>query len=226
MQKYAALRRLINKEVSQDPFLLHGTSVETIFELGITGRIPPGKTYYLEDENRYLHDSGLYFSPVTSKFENMGYIESIDREGCIDRAKRYARSCGFNHYLAHRLNCQIPETLSTIFNWKLRNNDWNILKVELEKQGIELSTRQMIGLHSHAIRRKGVIVEPNKSILELHHDIPGFDDESMFVTCEDGLDMGYIERIVPLGSIEERLISKFLEGRLEYRGFRTELKQL
>lgn len=221
MQQYEGIERLLGRGVSKDPFMLHGSSIESIFELAKTGKLPSGRTYYLEDENRYVKEPGLYFTPVTSKFKDEVFSEEVDKDECIRSSKSYARGTAFTNYLTSRLNCQTPKAFSVIaFDWRLdwKKNNQRELNEKLRKHGIDASIRQMIGFHSHAIKRRGVIVEPNESIKELKpYYAPGafFIEQEMFVECPDGLDMKYISGIEMLGSVEERLMRRFLNGRVK-----------
>jgi hypothetical protein len=233
MQQCEGIERLLDRGISQDPFMLHGSSIESILELAKTGKLPSGRTYYLEDEDRYVKELGLYFTPVTSKFKNEVFSEEVDKNECVRSSKSYARGIAFTNYLASRLNCQTPEAFSVIaHDWKLdwkKNKNWKEVNEKLRKHGIDMSIRQMIGFHSHAIKRRGVIIEPNESIKELKpYYAPGafFIEQEMFVECPDGLDMKYISGIEMLGPVEERLMKRFLAGKMKYEGFIIESSSL
>jgi hypothetical protein len=209
------VRKLTDGGISQDLFMLHGSSIEAVIELAKTGKLPSGRTYFFEEENRYIKDPGLYFTPVTSKFSSKYFSENIDREGCIRSSESYAKGIAFANYLARRLGCQTPEAFSVIaFDWKTewkKNKNWRSVNEKLRKNGIDVSLRQMRALHSNAIKRKGAIIEPNESIFELGHRPSGvLYEDSMFVECPDGLDIRYIGGIGLLGPVEERIMRRFI----------------
>jgi len=210
------VRKLTDSGISQGLLMLHGSNIEAVIELAKTGKLPSGRTYFIEEENKYIKDPGLHFTPVTSKFSEY-FSENIDREGCIRSSESYARGSAFINYLAHRLGCQTPEAFSVIaFDWSTewkKNKNWRSVNEKLRKNNIDISLMQMRAFYSHAIKRKGVVIEPNESILELRHYPSGvlFED-AMFVECPDGLDIRYISGIKLLGSVEERIMRRFLDA--------------
>lgn len=226
------LKRLLDNKISEETLVLHGTSIQAIFELGIRGSLPSGKIRVREDGNIEDIDSyGLWFTPVTSKLKGRGYTwledEEKDRDGCIESATSYAKGVAFIDYLAEKLNCRTAEAYSAIFydwslNWKEVGEEyWKKLKEKMEGLDVKTNLRQMAVLHHYANKRNGVIVEADESIFELPCNQLLCDTESIFVECPGGLDIRYIRGMKLLGPVEEKLMGRFLNGKLKYRGFMT-----
>jgi hypothetical protein len=224
MQNFNDLKKWLKNGVSEDPLMLHGTSIETIFELADTSRLPSGIAEV--HEGRVLEDTRghLYFTPVTSKFKGRKYDELgwIDKDRCIEKTKDYAERVGRTGYLASKFKCQTEEFYTILNSWSCEFLSWKEIQTELRKRGFELSLRQIGAIDSNARKRKGVIVEPKKSILELPHKVAEDDYSAISAECPNGLDKRYVKGIELLGPTEVKLIQRFLDGKLRYEGFRTE----
>jgi hypothetical protein len=225
MQQYESVKRLIGRGISDDPLMLHGTSVESIFELANTGRLPTG-VLEVSDEETYDYLKGrLFFAPISSNFKGERYRELsvVSREHCFRDAMFYARLKGAVNHLASELNCQTAETYTLLVHMHTGSIDWKDLQRGLKKDGIEASLKRIKSIYSKSEKRRGVIIEPDASILELPNEVAADDDEAIAVECPSGLDMKYVSGIEPLGPDERSMINKFIEGKLHYNGFRTDL---
>ena len=135
--------------------------------------------------------------------------------------------------MAASLGCTTPEAYSAIYrNIDLSGDNKTKQKVgkelfigmksDLEDAGITTSTDRLLSLYKNAKKRKGVIIEPNESIMELPHSTD-FDKCSISFECPEGLDIKYIRGISLLGNVEKKLMERFLDGKLKYNGFRTDM---
>jgi len=227
MQNLEGLKRWLKDGISENSLMLHGTSIETVFELTNTGKIPTG---ILEIGDDYIYDriqNRLFFSPVSSRFKGKKYerLAHMNKDDCFEDAKTYASFAGFINCLAYELNCQIAETYTILRHWENGSIGWEEIQTGLQKHGIELSIEKIIELHENARKRKGVIIEPNELILELPHEVAEDDNMAICVECPEGLDKRYVNGIELLGPVEERLMRRFLDGKLEYKGFKAELPE-
>ena len=80
----------------------------------------------------------------------------------------------------------------------------------------------LYSLYRNAKKRKGVIIEPNESIMELPHTTD-FNRCALSFECPEGLDVKYIRGISLLGNVEKKLMDRFLDGKLKCNGFRTDV---
>jgi len=224
MQNFSELRKWLDKGISEDPLMLHGTSIEAVFELTINGKLPAG-VISIDESSVYEHDEGrLFFAPVSSKFKGEKYkrLFKMNKDECIRDARCYAEQAAFTNFLASELGCKTAETYTLLGYLECGSIGWEELKRGLKKDGIEISLKQMKSLYNKARKRKGVIIEPTESILELPHGVDEDDNCAIFVECPEGLDKKYIHGIELLGTVENRLMDKFLNGKLNYKGFKTE----
>jgi len=225
MQNLPDLKRWLNKGISENPLMLHGTGIESVLELANTGRLPTGVMGFCEDSPVYEYTEGrLFFVPVTSRFKGKKYetLAKMDKNKCIDDAKFYAECDAFIDFFASELNCKTAETYTLLGYLEVGSIGWMELKKGLKRNGINVSKRKMTSLYKQAKKRKGVIIEPNESILELPHEVGLGDGAAIAVKCPDGLDKKYVKGMELQGEIEKRLMQRFLDGKLEYKGFKTE----
>jgi len=225
MQNFPDLKRWLNKGISEDPLMLHGTGIESVFELTINGRLPTGVIGICEDSSLYEYTGDrLFFAPVTSRFKGKKYetLAKMDKSKCIDDAKFYAECDAFIDFLASKLNCKTAETYTLLGYLDVGSIGWRELKKGLKRNGINVSKREMTSFYKQARKRKGVIIEPNESILELSHEVALDDSCAIAVECPNGLDKKYIKGMELQGEVEKRLMKRFLKGKLEYKGFRAD----
>jgi len=224
MQNSSDLRRWLSNGISENPLMLHGTSIESVFELTNTGKLPSG-TINISESSVYEADEGrLFFAPVFSRFEGEKYkgLFEMDRKKCAEEAKTYAGYSAFTNFLASVLGCKTAETYTLLEYLGFGSVGWRELEKGLRKDGIKVSLSRMKSLYRLARKRKGVIIEPAESILELPHEVDEEDGCAIAVECPQGLDKKYISGIELLGPIEKRLMKRFLEDKLTYKDFKTE----
>jgi hypothetical protein len=68
---------------------------------------------------------------------------------------------------------------------------------------------------------KGVIIEADKSIMELPYTVD-FGRESLAFYCPEGLDSKYVKGIEPVGFFDKKEIDSYLNGTRKYNGFTTD----
>jgi len=222
MKNFEDLRRWLDNGISANPLAIHGTSIEAVFELAKTGRLPPGipRGHLLRDDERT--ENRLFFMPVDHpKFQDQIYDKLVthNRKDSLKDASDYAEFIGFTNYLASKISCRTSEVYGILMEWRSGDLEGKEIQDGLRKHGLKLSLRRINALDYHASKRKGVLIEANELILELPHQ--GKDEHLSFV-CPYGLDAKYINGIELLGPVEKRLMERYLQGRLKYRGFITE----
>jgi hypothetical protein len=228
MQNLSDAERWLSNGISGVPLMLHGGSIETVFETVNNCKMPPGvidigKGYF--DDRA---DGRLFFTPVTSRLgEKYGELKreglsEVNRRECVKITKNYAESNAFHNCVASKLNCKKAEVYSIIRDWRDEDLDFKEIQEALKKNGLNLTLQQIIAIDHYAKKRKGVIIEPKKSILNLPIHVSDDDDGAVYVECYEGLDSIHINGIELMGPVEKRLMKRFLEGRLKYRGFKTE----
>jgi hypothetical protein len=220
MQNLEDLRRWLSNGIS-DPFMLHATSSESILELTNSGKLPTGVFDTLDPYVNDPVEGRLFFVPISSKFKGKKYKGlNMTRSECFEDAKFYASTLAPVHYLANKLNCKTAETYQLLKSLERGDIGWDHAINGLRKDGIYVSKRQIIALYDVSKKRKGVILEPEKSILSLSNEAICHDIVS--VECPEGLDKKYISGIELLGPVEEGLMKRFLDSKLKYEGFKTE----
>jgi len=228
MQNLSDLRRWLSNEISEVPLMLHGTGIEAIFEAANNGKLPTGIIDIGEDYVNNSVDGRLFFMPVTSrlgkayeKLKSEG-LADVDGKSCFIEAKNYAELNAFSSYVASELGCKKAEMYSTIRDWAGRDISLRELQKALKKYGLNLTLQQIIEIDSNAKKRKGVIIDFKESTLDLPLHVSDDDEEAIYIECSEGLDKIHINGIELLGPVEKRLMKRFLEGKLEYNGFKTE----
>jgi len=213
MQRLVDLEMWLNHGISENPLMLHGTGIETILELVKTGRLPSGAN---ECKGR------LYFAPAYDAFTNRKGFKGLtsSRKNPLEEASGYAKIAAEEFYLANLLNCQTAGEYEVIAIAYVHGYcsllGW---RRELKKIGIEMSLEEVTKLAHNASERRGVIIEPKESILQMNCFVPADDNFAIAVECPDGLDKKHIKGIKPLGQIEDTLIRRLSRGELDYKGF-------
>jgi len=223
MKNLEYLIRGLDNRVLESPFMIHGGSIEAVFELAKSDRLPSGITY---EDDFDGNDGRLFFFPVDpSKFESEKYdgLSVMGRGICFKATKHYAEMTAFTDYLANQLGCQTAALYNILNDWGLEFIEPKEVQVKLRKHNLKLPLRNLASLESHARRRKGVLIEVDESILELPHGIDECDNNSLYVKCPNGLDKRYIKRIELLGPVEKKLMERYLQGKFRYKGFRIEI---
>jgi hypothetical protein len=224
MQSFSDLRTWLSNGISENPLMLHGTGIESVFELANSGKLPTG-VINIDEESVYEADEGrLFFAPVSSRFKGEKYKElfEIGKSKCIRDARSYASYAAFTNFLASELGCKTAETYTLLGYLECGSIGWKELERGLRKDGIRVSIERMKSLYAQARKRKGVIVEPTEAILELPNEVDEDDVCAIAVECPEGLDKKYIHGIELLGRVEKGLMRRFLDGKLDYKGFKTE----
>jgi len=225
MQYFTELRTWLDNDISENPLMILGGSIESVFELANNGRLPPciaddpGSSISLYTEGR------LYFSPISSNFRGGKYAElsKVTKKKAFKHVRFYAGMNAFHNYVASRLGCINRETYNIIKDLEdAHKGALSDIQELFKKEGFNLTLNQLATLKRDARKRKGVIIEPDRRILELPHCVPIDDSEAIAVECLHGLDKGYIKGIELLGPVEERSMKRFLADKLKYEGFRIE----
>jgi hypothetical protein len=228
MQNLPSLEKWLNNGISEVSPMLRGDGIEMIFEAVNNGKLPPSVADIGEDYFDDCADGRLFFTPTTSRLGKR--YEGLRHEGLSDVSKResvrisgnYAAIKAFHTYVASEIGCKKAETYNTIKDWGSRDFSFKEIQKALKKDGLNLTLEQMKSIDSNARRRKGIIIEPKESILELPFHLSDDDDRAIFIECPEGLDIGYINGIKFLGPVEKTLMKRFLEGKINYKGFKVE----
>jgi hypothetical protein len=146
----------------------------------------------------------------------------VNKEKCIRASRNYAELKAFHTYVASEINCKTARTYSIIKDWRDEDLSFEGVQRALMKDGLNLTLEQISAIDSNARRRKGIIIEPKESILEIPFHLSDDDDGAIFIECPEGLDIKYINGIELLGPVEKRLMKRFLDGKINYKSFEVE----
>jgi hypothetical protein len=185
--------------------MLHATSVEAVFELSNTGKLPTG-IIDLPDRTGHDYTNGRIFFLPGDKGKDILKWET----------EFYAQKNAQRAYLANALGCNTPEMYQALLEMSLGCLDVKDLQHVLKSQRKEFDLG-LLRMHSKKARkRRGVILEANDSILDVPHI--KVDGDYAF-DCPEGLDRRHISGVELLGKDERRVMDSFLDGKYEYRGF-------
>ncbi len=202
------LKELIDKGLSNNPLMLHGTGLASLLKLSETGVLLINRLPEKATENY------LYFAPVQEKFAKTKFYDELEdctQNWALRTAKAYAHIHAQEEYVT-------KELMSAGINPAYANNlmlefvyGFNFAIPEQERwKALNLGKSWWSKTHSTAHNIKGgVIIEADKSILELKLSIDP-DGDGLRVFCPNGLDMKYIQGIKLLSSAEERIFGNII----------------
>jgi hypothetical protein len=206
-----ALRSWLDRGLSEKPLMLHGTSIESVLETAKTGVMPTGMLWDGDCKNSETVGR-LHFSK-----------SSIGLKAAIRESEYYAKKSGFSNYIYASIGAATPYLQGFMQYWESKEETCmksrQLYKKLREDTGSDISWGRFIALEKNARKRRGVIIEPNPSILELPH-YPVSEYSDVVIKCPFGLDKKYIIGVKLLGEVEKSLTERFLDGKLSYKGFK------
>jgi len=221
------LRQWVDNGVSEDAIMLHGSGIEALFELIYTSKLPTGI------DNASRRDptvDRVYFTPIFSNLlgtDLYSHINSDFYQDAIDEftlefalrsseisaeisAKPFHLSSMFGSISSEIYSEFLEFTEANYTDEEISQIDFKDLIDLLLNFGINTNINQLLGYNHQSQQRKGIIIEPNKQILELPYIMPFKDSLGIF--CPDGLDKKYIKGVKLLGQIEEQAAQNYLAG--------------
>ncbi len=199
------IRRLIGP-VYEDAALLHGTAVEAALNLFETGMLPAGrKRCSCAKELR----ARFYLMPVTEELpvEYRNRFPGFDRAETLEETKSYAESNAEDRYvIAQLMSAGMPERMAT-----MTCCEW-VYGTRHRIPGRERTRAESIDygeLQASASKRKGVLVEVDKTILGMNIERDP-DGDGMFLRFPRGLPAKYVRRIEPQGPEERKILDDYL----------------
>lgn len=208
------IRPLIGK-TSKNPTMLHGTSIEAVFELENKGKLMPSVPYGGDHLIPDPHRNRLYFEKPTPLINGRPAPRNYP-------ATVYAKMNAFTGYFANEINCKKATTYHLIKELESGLHSFVEFKSLLDKEEINIPLEHIESLYDEGKKREGAVIEPHESILGLDHGKCWDDTDDMYVMCPNGLPIKHISAIELMGPVEKELMKKFLDGELEYEGFRID----
>lgn len=210
--EYQVFRGWLYRGISHNPLMLHGTSVEAILTLTEGGRLLPGKGEL--DCSDYL-EGRLYFSPVKSNLVGSNLYTILSDGATLRDALKsssfHAKQNAVKHYLMDKFTESEPlsdvrwewaEFLSSFPAEELSEIDLERFCRDFEIEKPVLEIRPML---EECVKRSGIIVEPDETILKLPHGkIDGGND--VWVECPEGLESEFIKGLLPLSDVDRKLL--------------------
>jgi hypothetical protein len=204
MQK-ERIQKLIDKGISSNPLMLHGTGLASLLKLNETGILPTGRLPEKATKNY------LYFAPVREKFAETKFYDQL--EGCTHNwalctAREYARMHAQDEYITKELisagiNPKYADQLTLKFVY---GSNYAVPKRE-KQRALKLGNSWWSKVNCTAAKiNGGVIIEASESLLELELSMDP-DGDGLRVFCPNGLDIAYIQGIKLLGLEEERIFN-------------------
>ena len=198
------IKTALNKD---ETALVHGTSIEGVLKLLEKNKLQ--REQFSKFRINETYDNYLFFTPNPEKLNKPGMATQFEDleswEGDVmEISKLYAEQVAFKHYL----DSKFPDLSEEISMMDLM--DYGTLELEkynlnLYERGIseEMARKQL----SIASSRKGVLLGHGSNILELMiedgKDVP---EEEVCIYLPTGLDIKYINGIVPLGNFEKEVL--------------------
>ena len=208
----------LDNGISDDPIMLHGTSVDAILKLIKNGKLLLGDLGDLEGLKDFK--DRICFTPVYKwgdlpEFNKWGNLPEFEGAPKLDEALKksinYARSATIRHCIMNQFGVSrrlYEEKHTDLTHELLYLDDTKALSdadlkefcknFEIKKPLLEV--RRVLDEY---LKRKGVIVEPKMEILKLPYEMYG---DSLSVYCPSGLDSKYIKGISPLSDIDRRIL--------------------
>jgi len=199
------VRRLIGP-VYEDAALLHGTAVEAALMMFETGALPAGrKRCSCAKELR----TRFYLMPVTEELpaEYRDRFPGFDRAETLFETKSYAESNAEDRYtIAQLVAAGLPERKATMIccEWAYGTRHRIPGKERARAESIDYGE-----LRAGADKRKGVLVEIDKTILGLNIEKDP-DGDGLFLHFPRGLPAKYVRRIEPQGPEERQTLDDYL----------------
>ena len=210
----------LDNGISDDPIMLHGTSVDAILKLIKNGKLLLGDLGDLEGLKDFK--DRICFTPVYKwgdlpEFDKWGNLPEFDLAPKLNKAlqdsSNYARNATIRHCIMNQFGVSRElyekKNLDLIYGELYDLNDTKALgdadlkefckNFEIKKPLLEV--RRVLDEY---LKRKGVIVEPKMEILQLPYEMHGGDYITVY--CPNGLDSKYIKGILPLSDIDRRIL--------------------
>lgn len=189
----------IHREISRNPLMLHGTSVEAISVLYKEKVLLPCQNGKIKGQ--------LYFTPITINLSRTGNIPDglrgyYTKSEAFSSAKIYAEINARTHYLERQIGF-LPEWWYDAVNTKD-----NIQRFFRECNGYSITEAKEFV--DKIWLRKGVILEPCPILFNDFPCVPGDDPTTIAVKCPNGLPQRYVRRLLPLGVIERAFLKEHL----------------
>jgi len=196
------IRRLIGP-ISEGAALLHGTCVEAALKLFETGYLPSGRRCFKELRGY------IYFAPVNSEMPPglRKEFQNFDRARALESAADYAGNHGEERYITEQaVAAGIPEAHAekVMLEW-IYGGNYNIPKREREL----VNNLDYESIIRQASNRKGVVIEADRSILDIGVELDD-EDDAVKLHCPRGLPAKYVKRIEPQGPEEVQIINNYL----------------
>jgi len=199
--------------------MLHGTGIEAVAYLFQYGVLPPGRA------NRF---PAICFSPVKAEFKGTAIYSKLQNTCTIQEAlnmsRFYAKINSIKLYFRYALNGG-RELTSAQGDWlcELENCDsYTELEKMLDQKQLRLflsdfglDNYEQRGLRKfvdEGLRRKGVIIETDRKILQMRYGtLRNTDADEIWVKCPQGLPIQYIIAIVPCSEFDAELLKPHLK---------------
>lgn len=175
---------------SDDIYARHGTSIEAVFELAKSGKLPTSLS----------SEGDFFYVPENAVFEDP--TESVSK-----RTEQYANTLAAEHYVQNQLPFKVKNESSFANMFDFEDELEKFIKEEAIPNGVkEEFVRRLVKEASD--KRKGVVITLSKSIAQNYKEVRGDDPEDMMITAKDGLPLKYITGIIPLGQYEQDVLKK------------------
>jgi len=200
---------LIKKGISRAPLMLHGTSIESLLKLFDDEHLPTGRPFGAT--RNYLYFSITKYSGFKgTRFD--GIIPIYTKQRALHHAGIYAKNSAMTQYI---MNALVSAGISSSHVYKVYLNFEEGFELSVRKE--ELEKAEELGewwgkTRAEARKRKGVILEMSKSILELKL-LQDPDKDGLRIFCPNGLNIKYFSGIKLRGKEEKRIFENYLAGR-------------
>lgn len=190
-RNFSMLQQAMKRGISQNPFMLHGTSLETLQIAIKTGRLPASIQPGIKGQ--------IYFTPITNNFRKSKHYIALRGEYTFEDAMRfsrgYAEGNARTHYLEKRLG-YFPSWF-----WGAVETHHNLIEFLVHDE--KMRRKRARDIVDKLMKRKGFILEPEESIFEFKYQ-RGDDPTTVAVVCPEGLPLECVKGIRPLGRMERR----------------------
>lgn len=202
------LAELIKEKLEPgDAVMVNGTSIEVALELLQTSKLF-GKRFI----NHADYPGYVFFAPNASHFNGRELSDgnSVDGIACTwDSALRsglgYAELNAVKHYMIDRLGFY-PDSLAELLIPRMIRT-YKVFYREMRQKGFKPKTLSQ--LLRNAYKRKGVLIGTNERIFERRTEIGKDDSHSVCIYAPNGIELKYVNSIVPCGQIERQMLSEF-----------------